>query len=318
MADPTSTNIAQTLLGTVHEISGIHGTKAVVLFDYEGKTQRAYLRCKNVVYDGISLPEDTHLERYVPVGTEIYFRAHTLIDIGPDLCKFFIIVAWKRDDIDFPKHPSVVVFHGMSTVPCYFSHHGDGGIGGYGVATPKDDPSQLIKFFYHKVFIKGERYKEGLIGFKSTKEMQCDAIPTAVDPIDGTTWIAKFLWRGKRPDNNERKDFVLQPNMLDNIKELTRNPRSIFMRTTGQIIKVLDKEYGVALAMIRLNEWHTVLFHATACYLNETSLAHINLRAVFKPGDKITLLAAKAPSLLPYQWVASNVSVYRDPSFSII
>lgn len=56
------------------------------------------------------------------------------------------------------------------------------------------------------------------------------------------------------------------------------------MRTTGQIIKLLDKEYGVALAMIRTNEWHTVLFHSTGCFLNETSLAHINLQAVFQPG----------------------------------
>lgn len=73
--DPTSTNIS-VKLGTVHEITGAYGTKAVVLFEHEGVTQRALLRCKNLVYDGILLSEDNPLHKFVPVGTEVYFKCY--------------------------------------------------------------------------------------------------------------------------------------------------------------------------------------------------------------------------------------------------
>ncbi|KAI5734730.1 uncharacterized protein LOC103506240 [Diaphorina citri] len=310
--DPTSSNVS-VKLGRVHELT-TYGTKAVILFDHEGQVQRATLRSRNLIHDGILLPEDTSLEKYLPVDTEVYFKAHPFPDFNNEISQFYTLVCWKREDIDFPKHPLVRVFHGMCTQPCYFSHHAEG----YGVAYCKEDPSELIKFLYHKVYIKGEKYREGLIGFKTTVEMQCDAVPTPVNPVDGTGWFALVLWRGKRPKTNEMKEFHLQSNMNENIKQLTQNCRSIFMRSTGQIIKLLDKEYGVALAMIRTNEWHTVLFHASACYLNETSLAQVNLRAVFQPGDKVNLVAAKAPSQLSYQWVASHVSIFKDPSVSII
>lgn len=85
------------------------------------------------------------------------------------------------------------------------------------------NPGELIRFQKHNVYIKGERYKEGLIGFKNDKEMQCDAVPSAIDPMEGTSWVAKVMWRGKRPSVNDVKPFQFnKEDMSDNIKQVRR------------------------------------------------------------------------------------------------
>lgn len=51
--------------------------------------------------------------------------------------------------------------------------------------------------------------------------MQCDAIPTAVDPVEGTRWKAQVMWRGKRPSAREVKLFKFnRDDMVDNIRQV--------------------------------------------------------------------------------------------------
>lgn len=77
--DPSSCNVP-IRVGTIHEITKGYGTKAIVIFELGGKTQRAALRSRNLVHDGSLLPEDSLLEKCVSVGSEIYMRAYPLVD----------------------------------------------------------------------------------------------------------------------------------------------------------------------------------------------------------------------------------------------
>lgn len=64
--------------------------------------------------------------------------------------------------------------------------------------------------------------------YKTTIEMQCDAIPTVTDPVDGTTWLSKILWRGKRPDIKDGvTEFTMQTDMKENIKQVSTRISSL-------------------------------------------------------------------------------------------
>jgi hypothetical protein len=66
--------------------------------------------------------------------------------------------------------------------------------------------------------------------------------------------------------------------------QLTSNPKSVFIRGEGQILKILNKEFGVALAAMKPNNWKSVLFHHSACFLFKLNLGSHDLTKIFKEG----------------------------------
>jgi hypothetical protein len=46
--------------------------------------------------------------------------------------------------------------------------------------------------------------------------------------------------------------------------QLASNPKSVFVRGEGQILKIMNEEFDVALAAIKPKNWASILFHCSA------------------------------------------------------
>lgn len=66
--------------------------------------------------------------------------------------------------------------------------------------------------------------------------------------------------------------------------QLSNNPKSLFIRGQGQILQILNEEFGVALAAMKPNSWESILFHRSACFLFKLNLASHDLTKIFKEG----------------------------------
>jgi hypothetical protein len=67
--------------------------------------------------------------------------------------------------------------------------------------------------------------------------------------------------------------------------QLVSNPKSVFVRGEGQILKILNEEFGVALAAMKPNNWESVLFHRSACFLFKLNLGSHDLTNIFQEGE---------------------------------
>jgi hypothetical protein len=145
-------------------------------------------------------------------------------------------------------------------------------------------------------------------------KVQFDAVPCEQSENDSScSCFATVVWKGTKPytDYDVLVNTFAEPqNLLGEIKYLSHNPKSIFIRGRGQILQILNEEYGVALAAMKSNSWERNLFHRSACFLFKLNLPSHDLTKIFKESDHIRFIAAKAPKRLIKQWVASQISVF--------
>jgi hypothetical protein len=89
-------------------------------------------------------------------------------------------------------------------------------------------------------------------------------------------------------DEYERLKSLLKKIMtkygLTVMLQLASNPKSMFIRGRGQILHILNEEYGVALAAMKQNSWESILFHRSACFLFKLNLGSHDLTKIFKEG----------------------------------
>ena len=66
--------------------------------------------------------------------------------------------------------------------------------------------------------------------------------------------------------------------------QLVSNPKSAFVRGVGQILHILNDQFGIALAARQPNNWESILFHRSACFLLKLNLGSHDLTKIFKEG----------------------------------
>jgi len=66
--------------------------------------------------------------------------------------------------------------------------------------------------------------------------------------------------------------------------QLVSNPKSAFVRGVGQILHILNDQFGIALAARQPNNWESILFHRSACFLFKLNLGSHDLTKIFKEG----------------------------------
>nr|CAD7410489.1 unnamed protein product [Timema cristinae] len=180
---------------------------------------------------------------------------------------------------------------------------------------------QLVMFLGSKVYLFGKRLgsKQSLQTCLPLEDrVQFDAIPT--DPLENDhrcRWFATAVWKGQKPNvDYDTPGSINQgesQNLVKAIKQLTSSPKATFLQAHGQMLSVLNQEFGVALVSIKPNVWESVLFHRSSAYLYKLCLKKQDLRKIFKEGDLIRVVGVAAPKTMMTQWVAAQVSLFRAP-----
>jgi hypothetical protein len=109
--------------------------------------------------------------------------------------------------------------------------------------------------------------------------------------------------------------FVLYFN--SRVLQLTSNPKSVFVRGEGQILKILNEEFGVALAAMKPNSWESILFHRSACFLFRLNLGSHDLTSIFEEGEyqlenNITCIVELLQPYNTYQKSSEKVTLWRQ------
>jgi hypothetical protein len=80
--------------------------------------------------------------------------------------------------------------------------------------------------------------------------------------------------------------------LLRVIRAISNNTKAVFVRGRGQIMSILSDEFGLALLQLRPNQWSSVLFHRSVCFLQRLSLSKLSLHKTLKEGEINTINAA--------------------------
>lgn len=287
--------------------------KAVVSFHYRGKQERALLRADKIIVDGQNVPMGESIDKHLHEGSMVKFSCHVFDDSGLDRCGYFVTMAWRQDPTNLST-PSTEMsgIYNASGIVSEVSHR-------QGVITYSDanDQEHNILFLASKLFLFGKRLntKQNLQSSLAVDDkVQFDAVPCEQSENDNyCPWFATAVWKGKKPNTEYDSPVILgaEPRSpTAEIKYLATNPKSVFVRGQGQILHILNAEFGIALAAMKHNRWESILFHRSACFLFKLNLGTHDLTKIFKEGDRISFIAAGAPKHLVAQWVASQVTVY--------
>lgn len=296
--------------------------KAIVSFQYRGKPERALLWADKIIIDGKSVPMGEPVERYVKEGSVLKFTCHGFDVSGMDRCGYFVTMAWRQDLSELSSHISnTSVFLGIYNASGTVSEVSQR----QGVITYTDasDKEQNILFLASKLFLFGKRVsaRQNLqMTLAVDDKVQFDAVPCEASENDSYChWFATLVWKGKKPSiEYDNPPTITQPkNIISEIKYLASNPKSGFVRGEGQILHILNEEYGVALGALKKNNWESILFHRSACFLFKLNLGSHDLTKIFQEGDRIRFIAASAPKQFITQWVASQITVHVSKDLDI-
>ncbi|XP_046660041.1 uncharacterized protein LOC124353983 [Homalodisca vitripennis] len=308
-------------VGKVVEILPKH--KAIVQFQLDNKTERALLWYYKLKVNGQSLPQEGSIDEYLEKGASLKFLCHNFDDSGVDRCRWYITCAWKQDARDLDLKENETILSGLYNCTGQIVQIARRqGILSYCV----DGRDENVLFLASKVFVAGKRVSAKvnlpqLPGFEEGRSLLFDAVPCDPADNDGNCcWFATVVWKGWKPvmeyddARNVRNSKAAQLPQLTEIKLITSNPHLLFLRGEGQVMKIINAEYGLALGAIKKNVWESVMFHRSHVLLFDRNLANEDLTTVFKEGDKLRIVAASAPKKLGVRWVASQVRVLIDPS----
>lgn len=314
------------MASSLHEFIGvvveITPKKAIVGFELENKTERALLCYDKLKVNGQSLPDGGSFDDYIDKNTTLKFQCHCYNDSGVDKCGWLIISACLQEEGEIAPKSNDPIFNGLHNCSGTIKKVGKR----QGVLTYiVNGTEEKILFLASKAYFSRKRVcsKSNLNNFEGMKvgqKIMFDAVPCVPNENDdGCRWFAMVVWKGEKPvmvydSQGVRKENSATLFKVSEIKLITSNPHSQFLRSEGQILKIINAEYGLALAAIKKNRYESVLFHRSAATLFDCSLANEDLTSVFKEGDKICLLAAAAPPKMSIRWVASHIGVFIDPS----
>lgn len=308
-------NYLHNMVGKVIELHFPY--KAVVAFKYKEKQQRALLRADKLILNGQNVALGKPIDSYLQEGSTVKFSCHGFDESGQDRCGYFVTMAWIQDLVDLcspSTGTNVKGFLGINNacgVVLEVSHR-------QGVITYIDANGQehSVLFLASKLYLSGKRLgsKQNLETRLNVEDkVQFDAVPCVQSENDSScSWFATVVWKGKKPytDYDDPVFRLEEPrNLTAEIKHIAYNPRSMFIRGQGEILHILNEEYGVALAAMKPNSWESILFHRSVCFLFKLNLASHDLTKIFKEGDRIRFIAARASKHLITQWVASQISV---------
>lgn len=312
-------SIIQEFIGVVVEITP---KKSIVEFKLENKTERALLCYDQLKVNGQSLPDGGSFDDYINKNTALKFKCHCNNDSGVDKCGWLVISACLQQEGKTAQKSNDPIFNGLHNCRGTIKEVGERqGVLTYNVNGSEEKIVFLASKVYisrKRVFLKSNLYH--LKGMQVGQKIMFDAVPCVPNEKDGgCRWFATVVWNGKKPvmkydtqgvRNNQSATLF----KISDIKLITSNPHSQFLRSEGQIMKIINAEYGLALAAIKKNRYESVLFHRSAATLFDCSLANEDLTSIFEEGDKICLLAAAATPKMSIRWVASHIGVCIDPS----
>ncbi|PSN43588.1 hypothetical protein C0J52_16724 [Blattella germanica] len=270
--DMTPRNCLQDVYGTVIEIHAPY--KAILSFQLNNMPERALLRADKIVKNGQNVPMGEPITDHVKMGSKLQFVCHGFDETGQDRCGYFVTVAWLKDVNERGNKSDIKAFIGLynaSGVIVDVSHRQ--GVIQY---TDADGKDQNVLFFASKLFLFGKRTsaKQNInLTLSVDDKVQFDAVPCEQTENDShCPWFATVVWKGKKP-------------AIDYDNPLASNPKSLFVRVKGQILKILNEEYGVAIAAMKPNNWESVLFHRSACFLFKLNLGSHDLTKIFQEAN---------------------------------
>ncbi|KAJ9579160.1 hypothetical protein L9F63_024730, partial [Diploptera punctata] len=297
--------------------------KAIVSFQYRGKPERALLWADKIIIDGKNVPMNEPIDDYICEGSTLKFTCHSFNVTGQDHCGYFVTMAWRQDSSELSSlNSNSSVFLGIYNASGIVSDVSQR----QGVITYTDanDKEQNILFLASKLFLFGKRVsaKQNLqLTLVVDDKVQFDAVPCEPSENDShCPWFATLVWKGKKPsiEYDNPPTITMEPkNIVAEIRHLTSNPKSGFVRGEGQILHILNEEFGIALGALKNNNWESILFHRSACFLFKLNLGSHDLTKIFQEGDKIHFIAASAPKQYMTLWVASQIIVHFNKDIDI-
>ncbi|GLG99067.1 hypothetical protein R5R35_012193 [Gryllus longicercus] len=307
---------------SLHEVKGIvtqiiPGNKCVVAFSAFGSSQMGVLPGNNLKTVG-TVSSDVLLCNLLMVGSKLCFSCHEFGSKADHEYDWYITNAWLINDSSIAgRTPGVFLglyncsgkvqkLQNRLGVLCFRDHN---------------ETEHLVLFLASKCFIRGKRInaKQSLSTVLSEEDMLLfDAVPCIPEENEfGCDWFATFVWlQGPRPhDYNTSSAPGLSPtSLLLQYKMIASCPRSLFVRGKGQVLKIVNNEYGTALMSVQNNRWDSVLFHRSVCYLFKACLSTQDLNELLLEGDKLSIIAVPAPKSMIAQWIAVQVAVASEVS----
>ncbi|KAK3913718.1 Aspartate carbamoyltransferase [Frankliniella fusca] len=308
-------NAYKQFVGTVVEI--INPYKALLEFQDLGSNQKALLRvdkltCKpSINTDGSA---DHPITDFVSIGTSVKCFCHKLGETGDQKSFWFVAEVLSIGSSLTDSNMVVGICPPMLNRIGYVSHL-DKRMGVISFKDKDNDIPQDVLFIASKFYDGGKRAKtkQPLDKILAVNDkVNFDAVPTDPEENDhNCSWFAPLVWKRSKPHTDYDSLVQDQDPNLAQIKTVIRNPKSQFIRGKGQIMHILNEDYGIALGAVNLKQthWQSILFHRSCASIFKHSLSATDLRQVFKEGDKIRFIAAVAPKGFSAQWVASHISI---------
>ncbi|XP_034235797.1 uncharacterized protein LOC117642083 isoform X2 [Thrips palmi] len=308
----TSNQVYKEFTGSVVEFMGRY--KAIV--ELHDLKQRALLKvekftCKLGLKLGSS--EDHAINEFVDIGSTIKCLCHKYDETAEHKCAWFIAevlsVGHELSDPRLLSGLCPTMLNRMGWVSHLEKRQG--------VITFKDDngDQQEALFLASKFYDGGKhiKVKTPLEQFIAVNDkISFDAVP--IDPEENEhscSWFATLAWKRSKPAINYDAPTPDPDPNLAQIKMIVKNPKSHFIRGKGQIMQILSEGYGIALGAVNKQQthWQSILFHRSCASLFKYNLGKVDIRKVFKEGDKVRFIAAAAPKGFSAQWVASHISI---------
>lgn len=311
-------NVIRCVSGIVTEIPTPF--KATIQFKHRktGNVEIALLKREKFIHDGhFCGAEDFTLSAVLKVGSHVCFTAHGFDPVNPppwsdDGHGWYIISAWCEEDEAqmLVRYMPGLVNETVKVASLGSKRQGTLNYEDHNGVTHK------ILFLGSKVFLYGHRL--------NTKQMLdtqlhfddmlfCDAIPCDTEQNDaGCSWFATAVWRGFKPHNldGDAKIVPSTPEALLRVtRSITNNAKAVFVRGRGQVMSVLSEEFGLALMQLRHNQWSSVLFHRSACFLRGLSLSKLSLHNSLKEGDPVRMVCVSSQDMHPFKFVACQLSI---------
>lgn len=308
----SSVQVYKEYVGTVVEFLGRF--KAVVELD--DSKQRALLKVEKFTCkldSKLGSSEDHAINDFVEIGTVIKCLCHKYDETAEHKCGWFVAdvlsVGQELSESRMLSDLCPTMLNKMGWISHLEKRQG--------VISFKDekDVQHDVLFLASKFYDGGKHIKpklplEQFIGVND--KISFDAVP--IDPEENEnhcSWFATLAWKRNKPSINYDAPTQDPDTNLAQIRTIIKNPKSRFIRGKGQIIQILSEGYGIALGAVNSKQthWQSILFHRSCASLFKYNLANVDIRKVFKEGDKVRFVAASAPKGFSAQWVASHISI---------
>lgn len=301
------------VVGTVCEL--LNRYKAVLEFIERGVKQRALLKVEKISSKPELNPDGSEypINFFVSIGTIIKCLCHKFDETGEHKCGWYVaeVLAVGLNLID-PKLLNGLCEPMLNRVGLISQVDKRQAIITY---TDEFDNQHDVLLLGSKMFISGKRInsKTHLSSIVTINDkVYFDAVPVDAEENDKRfSWFATIGWKNVKPSVDYETAVSEADQLLSTIKTIIKNPKSQFIRGKGQVVRILNHEYGVALGLVndKGNHWQSILFHRSNVSVFKFFLTDTNLCTVLQKGDKIRFIAAAAPSGYSTQWVASYIGI---------